>query len=29
MNEEDRILYSFKNVKTMIYHQNIRRFDES
>ncbi len=27
--EEDETLYSFKNVKTMIYHQNMRRLNES
>ncbi len=29
MNEEDEILYSFKNVKIMIHYQNVRRSDES
>ena len=29
MNEEDRILYSFKNVKMTVHHQNVRRSDES
>jgi len=29
MNEEDEILYSFKNVKMMIHHQNVRRLNES
>jgi len=27
--EEDETLYSFKNVKMMIHHQNIRRLNES